>query len=77
MKNIADTPMLNKNGHEQCQIGMVGLGTMGRNLLLNMADHGFVVAGYDKDKDKVQSLLNESKEQPVYGAAIVEISKPS
>ncbi len=33
----------------QCEIGMVGLGVMGRNLLLNMADHGHSVAGYDKE----------------------------
>ncbi len=49
-------------GKEQCTIGIIGLGTMGRNLLLNMADHGFVVAGYDSDKDKVDSLRKESKE---------------
>ena len=29
---------------------MVGSGVMGRNFLLNMADHGFSVAGYDKDQ---------------------------
>jgi 6-phosphogluconate dehydrogenase len=59
-----------KNG--QCEIGMVGLGVMGRNLLLNMADHGFVVAGYDKDKNKVDNLHKEANEQPVYGATTVE-----
>ncbi|MGN6248187.1 MAG: NADP-dependent phosphogluconate dehydrogenase [Ginsengibacter sp.] len=32
--------------------GMVGLGTMGSNLLLNMADHGFSVIGYDKNPEK-------------------------
>ena len=31
------------------RIGMVGLGVMGRNFVLNMADHGFSVAGYDKN----------------------------
>jgi UDP-N-acetyl-D-mannosaminuronate dehydrogenase len=30
-------------------IGMIGLGVMGRNLLLNMAEKGFSVAGYDRD----------------------------
>ena len=25
----------------KCEIGVVGLGVMGRNLLLNVADHGF------------------------------------
>ena len=32
--------------------GMIGLGVMGSNLLLNMADHGFAVIGYDKNPDK-------------------------
>ncbi|MEP6926150.1 MAG: NADP-dependent phosphogluconate dehydrogenase [Ginsengibacter sp.] len=32
--------------------GMVGLGVMGSNLLMNMADHGFAVIGYDKNPDK-------------------------
>ncbi|PWT75283.1 MAG: phosphogluconate dehydrogenase (NADP(+)-dependent, decarboxylating) [Bacteroidetes bacterium] len=32
--------------------GMIGLGVMGRNLLLNMADHGFKVIGFDKDAQK-------------------------
>jgi len=32
--------------------GMIGLGVMGSNLLLNMADHGFKVIGYDKNPDK-------------------------
>lgn len=34
--------------------GMVGLGTMGSNLLLNMADHGFSVIGYDKNPEKTK-----------------------
>ena len=34
--------------------GMVGLGVMGCNLLLNMADHGFAVIGYDKNADKTK-----------------------
>ncbi len=40
--------------------GMIGLGTMGRNLLLNMADHGFAVIGFDKDETKGSALLTES-----------------
>ncbi len=64
--------MTNTNGINQCQIGMVGLGVMGRNLLLNMADHGFVVAGYDKDSNKVESLRKESNEKNVYGASTID-----
>jgi 6-phosphogluconate dehydrogenase len=36
--------------------GMIGLGVMGRNLLLNMADHGFRVVGFDKDPAKGSTL---------------------
>lgn len=61
-----------QNSNAQCEIGMVGLGVMGRNLLLNMADHGFTVAGYDNDQTKVDSLQNESKEHHhVHGATNV------
>lgn len=41
--------------------GMIGLGTMGRNLLLNMADHGFKVTGYDKSMEQVALLEEEGK----------------
>lgn len=41
--------------------GMIGLGTMGRNLLLNMSDHGIKGAGYDKDSTKVPLLAQEDK----------------
>ncbi|WP_020677795.1 NADP-dependent phosphogluconate dehydrogenase [Geopsychrobacter electrodiphilus] len=47
------------------EIGMIGLGVMGRNLLLNMADHGFVVAGYDRDADKVAALATEGSGKKV------------
>lgn len=45
--------------------GMIGLGTMGRNLLLNMADHNFTVAGYDKDKKQTALLEKEAENKPV------------
>jgi 6-phosphogluconate dehydrogenase len=50
---------------QRYEIGMVGLGVMGRNLLLNMADHGFSVEGYDKDQAKVEALRRESEERGV------------
>ena len=45
---------------------MVGLGVMGRNLLLNMADHGFSVAGYDKDPSKVEALRKEAEKRDIH-----------
>ncbi len=49
-------------------IGMVGLGVMGRNLVLNIADHGFSVSGYDKDLSKVQELKTEAGKRPINAA---------
>ncbi len=42
--------------------GMIGLGVMGRNFLLNLADHGFAVAGLDLDAAKVAALDAEAKQ---------------
>ena len=47
------------------RIGMVGLGVMGQSMVLNMADHGFPVAGYDKDAAKGQALLAAGAGKPV------------
>ncbi len=52
---------------KNADIGMVGLGVMGRNLVMNMVDHGFSVAGYDNDPEKVQSLEKEAGGKPVGG----------
>lgn len=41
---------------QQYDFGMIGLGVMGRNLLLNMADHGFAVIGFDLDAQKGTTL---------------------
>jgi 6-phosphogluconate dehydrogenase len=54
------------------EIGMIGLGVMGRNMLLNMADHGFPVAGYDKDPAKVEALQKESAGMNVRSAGDIE-----
>ena len=45
---------------QDCDLGLIGLGVMGRNFLLNLADHGFAVAGYDLDGDKVDQLQKEA-----------------
>ncbi|MPS71548.1 MAG: NADP-dependent phosphogluconate dehydrogenase [Chryseobacterium sp.] len=42
--------------------GIVGLGVMGRNLLYNIADNGFSVAGFDLDEEKVKELHNGATE---------------
>jgi len=39
--------------------GLVGLGVMGRNFILNVADNGFTAMGNDLDTEKVQALIDE------------------
>jgi len=41
---------------ETYQFGMVGLGTMGKNLALNVADHGFSVLGLATSDEKAQAF---------------------
>jgi 6-phosphogluconate dehydrogenase len=57
---------------QQAQFGMIGLGTMGRNLVLNMADHGIAVCGYDRNVDQQKRLLEEGKDKPVQAAATIQ-----
>ncbi len=42
--------------------GIVGLGVMDRNLLLNMADNGFAVTGLDLEPEKAESLQSEAQD---------------
>ena len=53
---------------EKTKFGMIGLGTMGRNFLLNVADSGFSCVGYDLDSEKVDALNEEGKDFDVAGA---------
>lgn len=56
----------------QYTLGMIGLGTMGRNLLLNMADNGFAVTGYDKDPKMLQKLEEDGKAHNLKGFPVLE-----
>ncbi len=47
--------------------GMIGLGTMGRNFLLNVAEHGFSCVGFDLDAEKVELLNKEGADYTVEG----------
>jgi 6-phosphogluconate dehydrogenase len=40
-----------------CDIGLIGLGTMGRNFVLNIADHGFAVAVYNRTTEKTRDFM--------------------
>ena len=47
--------------------GLVGLGVMGRNFILNVADNHFSAFGLDTDSEKVTSLREEGKGKVVDG----------
>ena len=41
-----------------CDIGLVGLAVMGQNLVLNMNDHGYKVAVFNRTTSKVDEFIN-------------------
>ncbi len=54
---------------EQYDYGMIGLGTMGRNLVYNMCDHGYSAAGFDKDSKQVDAFIKNAKDHKVSGTS--------
>ncbi|WP_273567253.1 NADP-dependent phosphogluconate dehydrogenase [Maribacter halichondriae] len=44
---------------DRYDFGLVGLGVMGRNFILNVADNGFTAFGNDLDAEKVAALIEE------------------
>jgi 6-phosphogluconate dehydrogenase len=52
-----------------CDIGLIGLAVMGQNLVLNMNDHGFKVAVFNRTTSKVDEFLaEEAKGTEVVGS---------
>ena len=42
-----------------CDIGFIGLGVMGKNLVLNLADNGYNIAVFDLNSDKIDEVINQ------------------
>jgi len=56
-----------------CDIGLIGLAVMGQNLVLNMNDHGYKVAVFNRTVSKVDDFIaDEAKGTEVVGAHSVE-----
>src|SRR5271163_3532870 len=56
-----------------CDIGLIGLAVMGQNLVLNMNDHGYKVAVFNRTVSKVDDFLaNEAQGTQVLGAHSIE-----
>jgi len=53
----------------QGDIALIGLAVMGRNLILNMNDHGFTVVAYNRTLSRVDDFMaDEAKGTKVIGA---------
>src|SRR4051812_40710654 len=56
-----------------CDIGLIGLAVMGQNLVLNMNDHGYKVAVFNRTVSKVDDFVqNEAKGTEVVGTHSIE-----
>ena len=54
-------------------IGVIGLGVMGRNLALNIADHGFGVSVFNRTTEKVVDFLaGEAAGSDIVGTSSLE-----
>lgn len=57
----------------QADIGLIGLAVMGQNLVLNMEDHGFTVAVYNRTVSRVDDFINgEARGKNIIGARSIE-----
>src|SRR6266581_1743608 len=57
-----------KMAEATCDIGLIGLAVMGQNLVLNMNDHGYKVAVFNRTVSKVDEFVNtEAKGTRVVG----------
>src|SRR5499426_2085458 len=58
---------------ESCDIGLIGLAVMGQNLVLNMNDHGYRVAVFNRTVSKVDEFINnEAAGTQVVGTHSIE-----
>ena len=48
-------------------IGLIGLAVMGQNLVLNIADHGFKVAVYNRTTATMEEWISEDSEGGALG----------
>ena len=51
----------------QAQFGMIGLAVMGRNLALNIEEHGFPVAVWNLETDVTDKFVAENRGRKVTG----------
>jgi 6-phosphogluconate dehydrogenase len=55
-----------------CDIGLIGLAVMGKNLVLNIEDHGYSVAVYNRTVQRVDEFVAENPGRKIHGARSIE-----
>jgi 6-phosphogluconate dehydrogenase len=71
------------DNHQSASVGLIGLAVMGKNLALNIADHGFNIAVYNRTTSVMQEFIAENPKTPgklmgceTLEAFIASIKKP-
>ena len=57
---------------KQGQFGMMGLAVMGRNLALNVEEHGFPVSVWNRESEKVDAFIDEFQAKQFIGTKSLE-----
>jgi 6-phosphogluconate dehydrogenase len=57
---------------EKQQVGVVGVGVMGRSLALNFESKGFSVSVYDLSAEKVNEIIEDNKGKKLFGTTNIE-----
>ena len=52
-----------KQENDLCDIGFIGLGVMGKNLVLNLADNGHNIAAFDLNYEKIDEVIAQDLEE--------------
>ncbi len=56
-----------------CDVGLIGMAVMGQNLVLNMHDHGYSVAVYNRTTSKVDDFIRErARDRDIVGTHSIE-----
>ena len=56
---------------ELCDIGFIGLGVMGKNLALNLADNGYKIAAFDLEHQKIEDAIAQDTAESGSGGRII------
>ena len=59
-------------GKQLSQFGVIGLGVMGENLALNIEDHGFSVAVWNRETEWIDRFLQKNSGKKLAGAKTLE-----